>query len=590
MRHVWLAALVLGVVGSLFLGCSSGGSSTAVVEGTAATGAPIAGETVTLRDSRGVEVTGVTGSDGKFVLPVTGLTPPFLIRVSLPGGGVVYGVGFASGVSNVHPVTDLIVQSFFEAQGLDLSTEFDNFGPTSVAPTDIEIDELAGILEDALELSLDNTIPAGERDEFNFFTTPFDADSTGFDLLLDNSTTGGGAITVTLVDSTQTTTINVDNTTRTIDFTTDTTTPSGTSSGSTSFSLPAPEDGDALTAAKNSVEQSIQTLAAAITNAGSGLTPATLEPFFDEQYLDNGEDRAEVTTSLAEFAGAMVTSNGVDSVKSFDPDNGIISVEFSLTATDGQQTGSIRVGENGGFAFKEQGDGSWLGYGNQRIARIELQLVNAREYTGATTSDVTPRLRASARAPLGTLSSATLTGTFPPNDFATTVDLADSSDNEQDYFDLGGDLTLSEFPPAGSAFDFELLAVNASEVTVYTEEAAASTTEAIEIVSYNGTNRDTFFTNGLANGLPGSTLTVVWTLPVSFTAAEIEFRVSLQNANGDFQSIEVDDLDATATSASVDIPTSFGGFVVTEADVVVEVFGADGQVVSVREPLTTFAP
>ena len=49
------------------------------ISGTAATGDPLVGATVTVKDSNGKTAAGVTAADGTFSIAVTGMTPPFML-------------------------------------------------------------------------------------------------------------------------------------------------------------------------------------------------------------------------------------------------------------------------------------------------------------------------------------------------------------------------------------------------------------------------------------------------------------------------------------------------------------------------------
>src|SRR5262245_60504306 len=107
---------------------------TATVRGTASLGAAIAGAAVTLVDFAGNVRTGTTASDGSFGFSTGGLTPPFLVKVvtatdsgEFPAGTTLYSVSALPNPSqriNVHVLTDVMVRSFYSAQGINVNNAF----------------------------------------------------------------------------------------------------------------------------------------------------------------------------------------------------------------------------------------------------------------------------------------------------------------------------------------------------------------------------------------------------------------------------------------------------------------------------------
>ncbi len=99
-------------------GGSSGGTSgiAQTITGTAATGAPLAGATVTVEDSTGKTAKGTTAADGTFAVAVTGMTPPFMLVAVPTSGSNLYSVLPAMDMSstntqnvNITPVTTLVM-------------------------------------------------------------------------------------------------------------------------------------------------------------------------------------------------------------------------------------------------------------------------------------------------------------------------------------------------------------------------------------------------------------------------------------------------------------------------------------------------
>ncbi|MGH9564274.1 MAG: Ig-like domain-containing protein, partial [Terracidiphilus sp.] len=102
--------------------------TSSVVTGTASMGLPIANALITLKDSAGQSVSGTTASDGTYSLITTGMTPPFLIQVQATSGNV-YSVSadaLTTTTVNTHVLSDLVIRSWYSAQGQSIDTAFSN--------------------------------------------------------------------------------------------------------------------------------------------------------------------------------------------------------------------------------------------------------------------------------------------------------------------------------------------------------------------------------------------------------------------------------------------------------------------------------
>jgi len=113
LNKINLASLVLG--GSVLLaGCGGGGSdggSVLSLSGTAATGAPIAGQIVTATCKTGT-ATVTTSTDGSYTANIGGGEGPCLLKITLAGGGALYSITSGNGASqtaNITPMTNLLV-------------------------------------------------------------------------------------------------------------------------------------------------------------------------------------------------------------------------------------------------------------------------------------------------------------------------------------------------------------------------------------------------------------------------------------------------------------------------------------------------
>jgi hypothetical protein len=154
----------------------------AAVEGTAAEGAPLVGASVSLRDAEGQYAATSADSAGQFHVDTAGMTGPFLLKAVTPEGRVLYGMAPDSGTANVDPYTDLLVREWYAAHGGDPDRAFAGQAPVPTA---------AGMrtLDRGLSAKLADTLSAQglDAERFSLLSTPFKADHSGFDAILDQS-------------------------------------------------------------------------------------------------------------------------------------------------------------------------------------------------------------------------------------------------------------------------------------------------------------------------------------------------------------------------------------------------------------------
>ena len=147
---------LLATMFAFLAGCGGGGgggttggttgttpTTTQTITGTAATGAALAGATITVKDSLGNTASTTTANNGTFTLSVTGMTPPFILQASLPGTLGVYNL--YSGLPtlnmtttsttnvNITPITTLVM---YELKGSDPGNLYGNFKTAYTALTD----------------------------------------------------------------------------------------------------------------------------------------------------------------------------------------------------------------------------------------------------------------------------------------------------------------------------------------------------------------------------------------------------------------------------------------------------------------------
>ncbi len=182
---VLMVATVYGCGGSGTAGVVTSSSST--LSGTVATGAPIANATVHIKGANGVMVETTTDANGNYTSPsLSTLTAPYLVHVIKAGPPVVelYSIGSAAGVVNVHPLTDMIIRTWYEVQGTDVVTEF-NAATPAAPPTATELGVIKQVVKNLVAQFL-GLIGNVDSTSFDLISTPFTANSTGFDKFLDN--------------------------------------------------------------------------------------------------------------------------------------------------------------------------------------------------------------------------------------------------------------------------------------------------------------------------------------------------------------------------------------------------------------------
>lgn len=571
---------VLALLASLLLaGCGGGGGNGSVeVRGTAAAGAPIAAAVVTLRDANGVEVTDTTAPDGTYSVTAPALTPPFLVECDDGAGTVLFSIGSGPGVVNVTPFTDLVISSYYEVHDVTLDgTFFRTYGGPGLqgavlAPTSGEVDAIASVVGGMVSLWLQQE--GVDPTTFDLIETPFDADGSGFDAVLDLTTVDGNDVTVTDGTTTTTSTITADLSGM---ITVETTTTSGgsttTSLSSTTISTSAAgqTDLEGATAALDDFFDMVRT-------RGSSIVSAHVLPFLDNGFLDGGTDRtffaAEVATSLRDVTVGDVN---ILRVVSIDDVNHIVDLEFSIEESAGgqSQTEAVRM------AFKRVGS-AYLLFGNQRVADIEVQM-EARTFQGASGTTEETQVAVQLSAPVGTVNDSVTVDGGPfsgaavpkdPNPRSETLHPTPTTDLEfveDTFFVNSGNVTL---PASGTLFQVHLTPTGGSQVT-YEADGGNATNEFISITSPTG--------HAFADANVGGTLTVQWTLPTTFAVTEIDLDGIVFDGQGnsfDFDSVEPI-LGPTATSGRLQFPATWndsgGTHTVTGASIDLTVEGLNGE-------------
>ena len=159
---------------------------TAIVSGTAAGGRPIAAAAVALRDCSGKMQTGTTAADGSFSLDVAELSFPLLLRVA-DGTSYYYSLADSVGTSNIHPLTDVILRSYFRSARdvTDVDSAYTANSFLVCAPSASAIVLIKSLVTDIVSpILIRNGV---DPLVYDLFTTGFSANGTGFDGVLDDT-------------------------------------------------------------------------------------------------------------------------------------------------------------------------------------------------------------------------------------------------------------------------------------------------------------------------------------------------------------------------------------------------------------------
>ena len=555
------------------------------VSGTAAAGSPIVGALVTLKDSAGNSSTDTTAADGTYTLNTTGFTPPFLIQVQATSGNI-YSVSadaLATTTINTHLFTDLMIRSWYSAQGVSIDTAFAN--PASVpAPAPGSVGILNSAITNLALLWLNNADV--NTSTFNMISSPFAANGAGLDQVLDETTvnTGTGTVIITAGGTTQTSTITYNTTAGTMAVATITTNSNGTSESSNTTVVPTQT---AQQTALNGIITTMTAFVNAVNTNGSQLTADEIAPFLAPDLLNSGLNETQYAAELAtDLRGSTLSSINIQTVKTLDLVHGTADIVFSLGGAGGLSQISMMPGE---FWFENVG-GTWLIGGDNRIIQIGLQVMDRTEEGDQSSTGV--YISPDVTAPEGTVSSLTVTDasgitgwnaapmppvqidvlTFQPTPTTQLVVDYNEFNVSPGWLYLGATII-----PAGTLFTYAITPALGSVVdypwpsNVYTNEPTSITSPTSGVLS---------------DYTLGEPLTVNWTLPTTFPIADANLNAEAYNGPRGNPSTEdcvilgQSNPPATGmfpTSGTITIPATCGGLAVVSVSLHADIIGANGE-------------
>jgi hypothetical protein len=637
MWNSWVvrAAIVL-CLGWGLAGCGGSGSSTptsgggsssgagAAVSGTAATGAPVAGVTVTLRDSVGRNQTATTAGDGSFQVNVTGLTAPFLLSVG-SGGQALYSLASQSGgTANLTPYTSVVLQSYYKAQGTDVATVFGGTLSSASFPNAQQLALLIAPIVTALQPYLSNA-SVTQPSQFNLFSTAFTANHTGFDRVLDRTVVSGGLLGFT-VDSGSGSTAGAISSTVTLAVTAgggsalaavavNTRTTNGSATSSSQQTVPVGISGTQqsdLAAAQSGVMALFQNLQQLIVSKGASIAAGDVMPYVDPGFLDKGQNQAAFAQQIAQFlasvpAGATFSPSIYRVNQFIDGSTPYLDATVELQVSSGSTT-SINFLSDGndnvtyGMVYKREASGNWSFYGQQTPGDAHVNVTQSSLYDANLGTPNSPTvgldMQTQVNVSTGALSAASITGPInslpdcsqnpsPLTQASVTLSKDAGSYNGGDRYDLPCTFVsagaLSGNPPsAGTVYTFHLTRTAGGVVTL-TYALNGATTDNGVLTAINGVARATFAAANTISNVAGTTLTLSYTPPATYPVLYSFISAFCQNASevsgGGGSDIDGNTpvIPAGTNTGSISIPAQCDGAALAGLGISVNFIGVNGE-------------
>ncbi len=487
------------------------------ISGTAAVGAALADAQVVLKDISGKTASTRTAADGTFSVTTTMMSPPFMLRVtSADQETIIYSASDtteADGVINATPLTDLIVRSWFTLNERSIDAGFESDRDSWPAPVSVTL--IGNVLKSPLAIWLER---AGiDSNSFSPISTPFVADGTGADRILDLLTISGPEkATLSEEGIVHHITLTHDTSQARVVATSLIESSEGTSGAV--FSTFVPLSSEEQTALQFISEQ-VTKLGETIRERHIGLTADDLLPFLRANFLHDGLDRATYAAALATSERGKSAQCRLSQLSDRTVAPLVLEVLMRCTsATDGAaQTTERRL-----WFSKDESD-DWRAEGNQRLARLSIS-TELRNMQGAAAAQGTfIAVSASALAPAGRLLEAVVHGPGTTSDglallprSAAALQLEPLPDS---VLTIERERFLARIAASASgidSLDYEFhLTSSAGEKGRHTVQPGY-TTEAVSITNLDGTS--------LSHARLGEPLQVDWTIPDTFAIENVQIE------------------------------------------------------------------
>jgi hypothetical protein len=465
-------------------------------------------------------------------------------------GTTLYSVSADANLSthiNVHVLSDVIVRSFFSAQGIDPDVAFSNPAGANAAPTPAAVQSLASLLLPVVQFWLNNagvnaTPGPPSNGSINVISSPFAAypagvtPTTGLDAvlhLITSETIDPGAVTnVTITNGTVTEKVTPSYTGVAVTLNTRTTnTATGVSSSESFTSLVIDSANQSVVTAINS---QLAAFATTVNTNGSAPTGTELLPFYAPDYLNDGENAMEDTNSLvANLGGSTINSLVVQTIKSLNTATDVADViaAFNVTAGGQNQSGTAE------YFFRNEG-GTFLFYGDQQIASAQAGPESRISQgapsvgSGATTlpsgalwqTDILAG--ASAPTSLG-VTQVTVSGGGNIWFGAASETLTHGSteisngQNFDQFYGLSQNLGNNVLNLVNAPFTFNFTATASGNPRYRVLSSPAATTEAIQLLDISNA-----VGKGLLSSVLRQTITYQWSLPTTYAIGQVSLAAT----------------------------------------------------------------
>jgi hypothetical protein len=603
------------------------------VTGVAASSMIAVGSQVTLKDAAGHSASTTTTANGAFTIGVSGMTAPFLLQVT-DGATTLYSYSPGSGVANANPYTTMALQSYYTAQGEQIGSVFAGTLTPSSFPQASQLALLAQPLAALLQPYLANAgVP--QPQSFSPFTSPFIANHTGFDRVLDRTAQifsphqgltvdNGSGTTAGPLSATVSAQVTAGNgtTLAVVAVNTAATNSSANTNSSSQQLVPvgiSTAQQTALAQAQAGVLALFGHIAQLVAAANGGaVSTGQIAPYIDSNFLDQGVNAAAFAAQLASHfsgvpAGTAVTAS-IARVNKFNPVSETLDATVDLTFTNGATISSgnyLDDNDNAGYGivYKQEAGGGWDFYGQQTEFDAHVSLSGTLFYNANAENPNSPStnlfMMAQVPAAVGVLSGVSVSGpgnslpncANPPTFALSQVQLVQDPGlyNGEDRFDLPmcqGALTGPP-PPVGSIYTFSLTEAAGPTVVQQTYPLNAETFDYGDITQINGVSRATFAAANPVAMVAGTTLAIDFTPPTTYPYIYSYLTAFCQNAS-QVESGGGTDLNNSAgnsaagvTSGTLVIPAQCSGAAPVTLTIGVNFVGIDGQNAQVQQQLLT---
>ena len=531
---------------------------------------------------------------------------------------------------NVTPLTDLVVRSYYGVQGVTADTAFGApaSNPPPGAPT---VQIIASAVQNTVQLWL--SAAGVTSSSFNLISTPFAANSTGVDKVLDQTTVtpASDTLTITAGTTTQTSTLATASGSITITTTTTDTAANTTSTAQQTVAVPTSSAQQTdLGKALSGTQTLFTNLISAASTKGANFSATDALAVIDPAFLSQGQNAAAFAANVASFidslpAGATLSFGGFVRVNQFTDTNATTqSLDATVDLLETLSNGSTihnylneTQGVTSGMVYRLQSDGTWRFYGDQGIAKAHVNVRQERFYEANNASSPdTPSdalvMQAQVTVATGTLSAATLSGpanslpdctnvtsnlTPAPLTLSAVVLMKDAGifNGNEDRYDLpcpalSGDPVLTSVPPTGTAYAFSLTPVSTGVAVMQASTLNSSTNDNGDFLQINGVSRGAFAAANTVAAIAGTTLTVSFTPPTTFPLLYSNINGFCQNASevaansggSDFKG-SMDNIQPGNNSDTIAMPATCDGAAVARFNLTVNFHGVNDEYATVGQ-------